>query len=150
MPQPLGFYWVDKPLLAGLARPEYEEDLLWLRRQGIQLLLSLAEEPPRRDWLEAASLLLFHVPVDDMDAPTQEEFDLCVSVIDKAVAKKMGVAVHCAAGLGRTGTVLAAYLVHRGSTAPEAIERIRDLRPGSIETDEQADAIAEYARRKKN
>jgi atypical dual specificity phosphatase len=148
MPQPLGFYWLEKPLLAGMARPEYEDDLEWLRRQGIQLLISLAEDPPRRDWIEDASLLLFHVPVQDMDAPTQEQFDLCLSAIDKALARNMGVAVHCGAGLGRTGTLLAAYLVHKGTSAQEAIERVRELKPGSIETPEQAAAIAEFARRK--
>jgi atypical dual specificity phosphatase len=148
MPQPAGFYWIERPLVAGMARPEDVEDLEWLRRQGLQLLLSLTEEPPRRDWLETAGLLLFHVPVEDMAAPTLEQFDLCMSVIDKALAQNMGVAVHCGAGLGRTGTVLAAYLVHCGSSAAEAIRRVRSLRPGSVETPEQAEAIAEFARRK--
>ena len=86
MPQPFGFYWLERPILAGMARPEYEEDFVWLRQQGIQVLLSLTEDPPRRDWVEAASLLLFHVPVEDMAAPTQEQFDLCISAIDKALA----------------------------------------------------------------
>jgi len=61
--------------------------------------------------------------------------------------KKMGVAVHCTAGLGRTGVVLACHLVTRGMSADNAIARIRRLRPGSIETDEQAIAVDEFARR---
>ena len=60
-----------------------------------------------------------------------------------------GVAVHCGAGLGRTGVVLAAYFVATGATAQNAVARIRRLRPGSIETDEQAEAIEHYARRKR-
>ena len=47
------------------------------------------------------------------------------------------VAVCCGAGLGRTGTVLAAVLVRRGLPAREAIHEVRAQRPGSIETPEQ-------------
>jgi atypical dual specificity phosphatase len=59
----------------------------------------------------------------------------------------MGVAVHCAAGLGRTGTVLAAYLVARGEEPRAALARVRDLRPGSVETADQERAVEAYARR---
>jgi atypical dual specificity phosphatase len=59
----------------------------------------------------------------------------------------MGVNVHCRAGKGRTGTVLAAYFVSKGMSAAEALQRVRELRPGSIETPEQEHAIADLARR---
>jgi protein-tyrosine phosphatase len=65
----------------------------------------------------------------------------------RANERQMGVAVHCGAGLGRTGVVLACYFVSKGLNAPNAIARVRRLRPGSVETEEQADAVAEFARR---
>ncbi len=149
MSQPHGFSWIDKPLLAAMARPESPEELAWLRSEGIEVLLSLTEDPPRRDWLEEAGLLLFHVPVEDMEPPTEEQLERCVSAIQKANAHQMGVAVHCGAGLGRTGVILACYFVDKGLSAANAIARVRRLRPGSIETKQQADAVADFARLRK-
>ena len=146
---PYGFSWVDKPLVAALAWPASADDLHWLRKHGIQLMISLTEDRPRRDWTEDAGLLVFHEPLEDMAPPTQEQLDRVVSAIERALSQNMPVAVHCGAGLGRTGAVLAAWLVGKGMTATNAIARIRRLRPGSIETDEQADAVAEFARRQK-
>lgn len=146
---PDGFSWVEKPLLAALARPTSADDLHWLRDNGVQVLLSLTEDRPRRDWTEEASLLVFHEPLEDMAPPTQEQLDRAVSAIERAVSQNMAVAVHCGAGLGRTGTVLAAYLVAKGATAKNAIARIRRLRPGSIETEEQSEAVEVFARRKR-
>jgi atypical dual specificity phosphatase len=147
MPLPHGFTWIDKPRLAALARPESVEDLAWLRTQGIDVLVSLTEDPLRRDWVNEAGLLVVHEPVEDMEAPSQEQLDRCVSAIDRAMEKGMGVAVHCAAGLGRTGVILACHLVAGGMSADNAIARVRRQRPGSIETDEQAQAVEAFARR---
>jgi atypical dual specificity phosphatase len=147
MAAPTGFSWIEKPLLAALARPTDPEDFAWMRSQGIEVLLSLTEDRPRRDWAEDAGLLVYHEPLEDMEPPTQAQLDRCVSAILRANERKLPVAVHCGAGLGRTGAVIAAYFVAKGLTAANAIARIRRLRPGSIETDEQAEAIEEYARR---
>jgi len=147
MAQPHGFTWIDKPLLAALALPEGLEDLQWLRKQGIDVLLSLSEDPPRRDWVNEAGLMLVHVPVVDMEAPAQEQLDRCVETIRRANEKRMGVAVHCTAGLGRTGVILACWFVEQGLSASNAIARVRRMRPGSVETTEQAEAVVEFARR---
>src|SRR5262249_41700012 len=137
MPAPNGFTWIKRPLLAAMARPEAAGDLAWLREHGIQVLLSLSEDPPRRDGVNDAGLMVFHVPIGDREARTQEQRARCISAIERAHAGKRGVAVHCTAGLGRTGTVLAAWLVTEGLSAANAVARVRRLRPGSVETDEQ-------------
>jgi atypical dual specificity phosphatase len=146
MAPPNGFSWIEKPYLAALAWPSDLEDLKWLRNQGIQLLISLTEERVRRDWINETGLLFFHVPMIDMEAPTLEQIDRSVSAINRAIEQQMGVAVHCGAGLGRTGVVLAAYLVNKGLSPQNAISRVRRLRPGSIETDDQAEVIELFAR----
>jgi atypical dual specificity phosphatase len=145
---PDGFSWIDRPHLAACARPSDPDEFAWLRQQGIQILLTLSEDRPRRDWVDAAGLLVVHVPIVDMDAPTQEQLDKAVSTLIRARSQGMGVAVHCTAGLGRTGTVLAAYFVAQGFTPTAAVARVRELRPGSIETGEQEEAVIEFAGRR--
>ena len=147
MDNPDGFSWVDKPLLAGLAYPGSLEEFHWLRQEGVQVLISLSEDPPRRDWINEAGLFLIHVPVEDFTAPTPEQIDQCLSAIERAHEKKWGVGVHCRAGLGRTGTILACYFVSKNLSAKNAIARVRRLRPGSIESEEQERAIEEFAER---
>ena len=146
MPPP-GFTWVDKPHLAALALPESAADLSWLRRNGVDVLVSLTEDPVRRDWVNEAWLMVVSVPVPDMEPPTDRQLDHLLDTIKKANAAKMGVAVHCGAGLGRTGTVLAAYFVAQGLNPKEAVAKVRDLRPGSVETADQERAIEAFARR---
>lgn len=145
---PPGFSWVDKPNLAGLAVPRTADDLAWLRKNAIDVLISLTEEPPPRRWVNDAGLLLVHVPVEDMEPPTTAQLDHAIDTIEQANRAGMGVAVHCAAGKGRTGTVLAAYFVSQGMPADAAIEKVRRLREGSVETGEQADAVRAFARRR--
>lgn len=150
MPAPDGFSWIDKPRLAAMTQPASLEAYQWLRETGIQLVICLAEDPPPRSWINEAGLFSMHVPVADMSPPSQSQIDLCMAAIDKANGKHLGVGIHCTAGLGRTGTMVACWLVHReGLAGRDAIARIRRLRPGSIETDEQAEAVIEFARRRK-
>ena len=145
MPPP-GFSWVDKPNVAALAMPDSTADLSWLRRHGIEVLVSLTEDPVPRPWVNEAGMMVVNVPIPDMQAPSARQIEHVLQVIDKANASRMGVALHCGAGLGRTGTFLAAYFVHHGLTARDAVTKVRDLRPGSIETTEQEQAVEAFAR----
>jgi len=145
---PVGFSWVDRPHLAGLAQPDGPDDLAWLRRHGIDILISLTETPPDRRHVNDAGLLGVHIPIPDMTAPSPRQLELGVETVVRAKRSGMGVAVHCAAGKGRTGTVLAGYFVATGLSAEAAIAHVRALRPGSIETVEQEDAVRQYAQKR--
>ena len=145
---PPEFSWVDKPRLAALALPD-ADDLLWLRRNGIDMVISLTEDPLPRRYVNEAGMMAIHLPVPDLEAPTAEQLQRAVETIARAGQSGMAVAVHCTAGKGRTGTILAAYFVDQGLSADAAIRRVRDLRRGSVETAEQEEAIAAFARQRK-
>ena len=138
------FSWVIEGQLAGVSYPRSEDAIAWLRKLGVKALLSLAEEPLPADLLAKYELQMKHLPVADFTAPTLDQIEQALAIIDGFLAHGLPVAVHCAAGLGRTGTVLACYLISQGSSARDAIERVRTERPGSIETPEQVAAVEAY------
>jgi atypical dual specificity phosphatase len=138
------FGWVLPRRLAGMARPlpgaaEHLKDL------GIDAVLTLTEAPPLPEF-QAAGLTVAHEPIVDFAAPDAETLTRCVAFVRRAMAEGDAVVVHCHAGYGRTGTVLAATLVAEGLEPDTAIEIVRKLRPGSLETEEQEDAVRRFAK----
>ena len=144
------FYWVIERRLAGCSRPgahgqSIADDLAILRDHGIQSVLTLTETPVLAHELEAAGLDTLHLPVDDFFAPTTQQMLQALAYIDASLAESMPVAVHCLAGQGRTGTILAAWLLRSGLSADEAISEIRALAPGAIESAPQVAALRRWA-----
>jgi atypical dual specificity phosphatase len=143
-----GFSFVDDHV-AGMPQPgrfvPLEQDLAFLVEQQIALLVSLTEEPTDPLAVDAAGLDLLHLPIVDFTPPTLEQQDALVDAVRERVAVGERVGVHDTAGLGRCGTMLATWFVAEGMGADEAIAAIRALRPGSIETVEQEQAVHAYA-----
>ncbi len=149
-PAPMkGFSWVEGDQVAGLPRPgaarPLEQDLAFLRGQGVDLLVSLTETPVAADALAGYGIAALHIPVADFHAPTLDQLDQYVRAVEEWTAAGRQVGTHCGAGKGRTGTFLAARFVARGMDAEAAIAEIRRLRPGSIETAAQEQAVRDYA-----
>lgn len=136
------FSWVLEGRLAGMARP-HPTDLDDLRQEGVTAILSLTRKPPFPE--PPADMKFLHLPVLDMGAPTPDQLAEGVRFLDEVIEGGGRAVVHCLAGCGRTGTVLAAYLVAKGEDPEDAIDRVRRLRPGSIETAEQEHAVHLYA-----
>lgn len=135
------FSWIVPEKVGGMGRPAGREDLEWLTRLEVTAIVSLTERP--LDPVEGLEVL--HVPIVDMTPPTLDQLDRIVGFIRGVVAKRGKVVAHCAAGMGRTGTALAAYMVSEGLAASEAMAFLRTVRPGSIETREQEQAVIAYA-----
>jgi atypical dual specificity phosphatase len=112
----------------------------------VKTIITLTEEPLPQAWVRDAGLEAIHIPVADMGAPTPKQLARVVAAIDESLAARKPVVAHCLGGIGRTGTVLAAYLVHRGLRADEAIGHLRRVRYPSIETAEQEQAVRAFER----
>ena len=140
----LNFNWLIEGRLAGMARPLSEDAWAALQAQGVGAVVSLSEEAPHDEMLSRYDLRAVHLPLADFTAPTLPFVEQAVAAIEGLLAEGHATAVHCGAGLGRTGTILACYLVSQGTPAAEAIAAVRARRPGSIETPEQEAVVALY------
>ncbi|MDP9357997.1 MAG: dual specificity protein phosphatase family protein [Chloroflexota bacterium] len=138
--------WIE-PQLLGCRYPRRESALAGLAQQRVSLLVNLHERGHDPSRLARHGLLEVHLPVKDFSAPSPAQLEQGIVAIVGAVAAGQRVAVHCGGGLGRTGTLLACYLVHQGWSAEAAIARVRERRPGSIETAGQVAAVHAYAYR---
>ncbi|HEV3144239.1 MAG TPA: dual specificity protein phosphatase 23 [Gemmataceae bacterium] len=150
MSQPYNFSWIEPSKLAAMGMPDSIEELEWLRQQGIELVITLTEDPLPRYWLSETGLLGLHVPVEDMSPPSIAQIEECLSAIRRANEKNMGVVLHCFAGKGRTGTILACYFVEKGFSPVDAIAQVRKLRPGSIESFSQGMVVEDFAQTRSN
>ena len=148
-PLPPHFHWILPDQLAGMGRPgmlgDADRDLAAIAAAGVGLLVSLTEEPFATARLRPFGIAGRHHPIPDMGVPA---VGACASLC-RDVARQLAagdrVAIHCHAGLGRTGTILAAILVWMGEEPVTAIERVRAVARGYIQNRAQYDFVLRFA-----
>ena len=137
------FSWILHGSLAGAMGPTERRHLIYFERQDITAVVRMEENTISA---EPWGFTELYDPVPDFAAPPMEQLDRIVQFVEQQIETwERPTVVTCAAGIGRTGTVLAAYLVNTGYDPQQAIDYIRQLRPGSIQTPAQEDAVRQYA-----
>lgn len=141
--KPTNFSWLIEGRLAGSGMPTSDTEVDWVVKKGVKSIITMTEDRLPESWVEKIKYL--HVPTEDFSAPDMQQIDEAVEFIQKRIQDNEPVMVHCAAGIGRTGTILACYLVkYEKMSANQAIEKVRKVRPGSIQSESQELAIGLY------
>eukprot|EP00743_Colponemidia_sp_Colp-15_P007448 GILK01008047.1.p1 GENE.GILK01008047.1~~GILK01008047.1.p1 ORF type:complete len:167 (-),score=15.63 GILK01008047.1:144-644(-) len=143
---PRNFYWAEDGVLAGMGQPTYAANFQALQRLNVGAIVSLTERPI--DSISPSDSFSFlHLPIQDYCTPSFEQVDRCLEFIQDQTKAGKAVAVHCRAGKGRTGTMIACCYCGRYDMEPDqAISHVRRLSPGSIETQKQEEFVREYKR----
>jgi atypical dual specificity phosphatase len=145
---PRGFTWIVPGQLAGTPMPGVvfgiDYDLQALRAAGITCLITLTENDLPQDALARNGLKNVHLPIRDREPPTIGQITMLLMRMESLHRHGEVLAVHCLAGIGRTGTVLACWLIREGLTAEEALRRVRRIEPRFVQTDRQELFLRQY------
>jgi atypical dual specificity phosphatase len=142
---PMPFVHPERRLNFGGALTAYEDELSQLYSAGVRAVVSLLNIPTDAGVYESAGFAFLCLPVPDGAAPTMEQALEFVRFVIEQREIQRPVAVHCEAGLGRTGTMLAVYLIAQGQSAEMAIRRIREVEKAAVETSRQIQFLEQFA-----
>ncbi len=139
------FSWLIEDEIAGMARPASSVKAFEiLKDNDIGAIVSLSEFSLSKGLIEEFGFEVRHIPLKDFSTPSIKQIDDFMAFAKKVRADGKKLVVHCDAGVGRTGTMLACYLVSKGYNAVKAIEEVRKKRPGSVETKEQEEIVFKF------
>ncbi|MBZ4420565.1 ATP-binding cassette domain-containing protein [Myxococcus sp. RHSTA-1-4] len=138
---PQGFHWLRRGALAGTPRPgllaELEHDLERLVAAGVTVLVTVEDTPPPAAALARHGLRARYFPCRDMQAPSLDEAREQCAEVQALLEAGEAVAIHCRAGLGRTGTALAAQLIWEGCSAEQALQDVRRVEAQWVQSEAQ-------------
>lgn len=112
----------------------FKNVLTHFSEKNIGLVVRLNSHLYSPSYFEALGIQHLDMIFDDGTCPPLSTVRKFIRLAHETITiKKKGIAVHCKAGLGRTGCLIGAYLIYRhGFTADEIISFMRFMRPGMV------------------
>jgi len=146
-------------LAAIMPKPSGEwlsEDVSCLKAAGFGMIVSLLEAQEARELglveegraCSAVGLEFLHFPIADRGIPESRlHFENLVSELFVKINSGISIAIHCRAGIGRSGMVAAALLINDGNTVDAAIEAVSASRNVTTpDTEEQVEFLQQQTR----
>lgn len=120
--------WVTPSLAVGHAPMSYDH-LERLKKAGIDSIINLCAEFPDLPLIEQqAGFDVYYLPIDDEETPEMQTMDDALEWIDESIYLGKKVLVHCRHGIGRTGTIVSAFLLRKGLSAKLVQKKLKSLR----------------------
>lgn len=111
----------------------FQQVLDYFLTHDIQLVVRLNSHLYDKNEFEKRGIKHIDLVFEDGTCPTMEFVQAFLGAVEGVIAQNGKVAVHCKAGLGRTGCLIGAHLIYTyGFTAAEVIAYMRFLRPGMV------------------
>lgn len=135
--------WVTDALAVGYA-PRSADDLGDIRAQGIAAIVNLcAECYDLHDAETDYGFEVHYLPVHDEAAPDMDQLEKATLWIHDRIHAGQRVLVHCRYGIGRTGTLVLAYLLYAGHGFKDA-RRMMKKTPSWPATREQITVVDQF------
>ena len=134
---------------------DLDRDLEIIQGWGAKVVLTLVEASELEalkvaglgEKVRGRGMRWLHLPIVDVSVPSEafeRQWHDEVPALLSTLAQGGKVLVHCKGGLGRAGMVAAILLIENGERPEVAIRKVRDVRPGAIETPAQERYVAGY------
>ncbi len=120
--------WINNNVGFGPASSFGGPTLQELAGAGVSLVVDLNANQNEHALASKLGIEYLGEYVGDHTAPTQDQLFKLASILKRAVAQGRKVYVHCTAGVGRSPTCVAAYLISQSNTFEQAYARVKTKR----------------------
>lgn len=153
------FWWLIPDELAGMPLPwisyerlkepdapadKFKDDVSFLAQIGIKSIVAALNLPAHRAIFEHCGFKYYSLQIPDGCPPNPEQVHGLFQFYDSS---SLPLVVHCEGGIGRTGTLLALLLIHRGLPADSAIAAVKKVMPPALETRSQIEFVQSFGKR---
>jgi protein-tyrosine phosphatase len=130
--------------------PRAKEDIQFIKNNKIEIIISLTHEITQyKNKLQLDKHFKHHeIFIPDGDVPSKRQVELFLRIVEKGLKENKRILVHCIAGCGRTGLMLALVdrFLYENSSVENVISKLRKIRPCAIENNIQKDFVINYSR----